>query len=139
MTEQLDVNLRSFQICLTSIAHAHTCTETAFQAAPSPLTPSLEHHLSPRMGASLGPFQSLGLPETSSMVGAHGQLAPRPVHCNPSKAAAATQWQHPSHALSRHTRALTRGHICRPSRGSLSLAQGLLLPFLGFTERSGRV
>lgn len=71
-----------------------------------------------------------------SMVGAHGQPARCPVHCNPSKAAATTRWQHPSHT---HTHPLHTspnwGHICRP--GSQSLGQGLLLLFLGFTEGIG--
>lgn len=61
---------------------------------PHPLTPPLEQHLSPRMGHALCPFQPPG-----SMVRAHGWPACCPVHCNPSKAAAATRWQHPSHIL----------------------------------------
>lgn len=89
---------------------------------PHPLTPPLEHHLLPRMGHALCPFQSLG-----STARAHGWPVPCPVHCNPSKAAAATRWQQPSHVLplpaSPNCGEGGSGQSCRPA-GPLGLGQG---------------
>lgn len=90
------------------------------------------------MGHSLCPFQSLGLPEPGragwrSMVGAHGQPAPCPVHCNPSKAAAATRWQHPSHTLLFHT-SPNSGAYLQASKRVSRLGTGAPLLFLGLTE-----
>lgn len=109
---------------------------------PHPPTPSLEKNLLPRMGAlltvSLRPFQSLG-PQTGELASLREHMAsllPAQSTAIPQKQLPTTGWQHPSHTLLHASP--NQGQSCRPASESLCSGQGLLLLFVGSTERSGR-
>lgn len=155
MNEQLDMKLRSFQICLTRISYAQVCALRTARARarahgfrvteggeqfklPHPPTPSLENNLSPKDGGTpecpLCLFQSLGLPEPG-LLAFHGgstwpACSPCPVHCNPSKAAA----RHPMAAslprLLFHTNS-NSGAYLQASKQVPWLGTGAIPPFSG--------
>lgn len=102
---------------------------------PHPLTPPLEHHLSPRMGHALCPFQSPG-----STARAHGWPALSPLQSLKSSCRhpMAAPLPHPPSPRKPQLLGVRVGQSCRPLRGPLGLGQGAPQLFLGFTGRRGR-